>query len=57
MRVLTSNSENLRDATERSLTLLRVFLAASALILAIGAASTRRSRRSCSASFSATRTW
>ncbi len=41
MRLLTSKNENLRDATERSLTLLRVFLAASALILAVG--------RSCSA--------
>ncbi len=37
MRLLTSKSDNLRDATERSLTLLRVFLAASALILAVGA--------------------
>ncbi len=37
MRLLTSQRSNLRDATERSLTLLRVFLGASALILAIGA--------------------
>ena len=37
MRLLTSKNDNLRDATERSLTLLRVFLAASALILAVGA--------------------
>ncbi|HUK95339.1 MAG TPA: HD-GYP domain-containing protein [Gaiellaceae bacterium] len=37
MRLLTSQKSSLRDATERSLTLLRLFLVASALILAVGA--------------------
>jgi hypothetical protein len=37
MRLLTSDKANLRDATERSLTLLRLFLGASAVILAVGA--------------------
>ena len=37
MRLLAAQSQSLRSASERSLTLLRLFLLASALILGVGA--------------------
>ena len=37
MRLLAARSQSLRSASERSLTLLRLFLIASALILGVGA--------------------
>src|SRR5690348_2055662 len=37
MRLAAANSRSSRDASERALTLLHIFLAASALILAVGA--------------------